>query len=100
MTLTPPTRRRMALRKSAAATAGSDLMRTMEFMATSRLLFVLASAQQLSQDRPLQCGKIGGAALARVPDVDMDIVPDFPALDDQNTISERDGFRNVMRDQD
>src|SRR6266702_719788 len=71
MTLTPPTRCRIARRKSAAAMSRSDFARakvgTTMVMAASPFQFVVTGTQKLAQDRSFQGRKIGRAALARTP---------------------------------
>src|SRR5258708_3239338 len=66
MTLTPPARWRMALRKSPEATSRSiSILRTAEFMAASQVWWFVHGFQQLAQDRTFQRREIAGAPPAR-----------------------------------
>src|SRR5258708_21906859 len=101
MTLTPPARWRMALRKSPETTSRSiSILRTAEFMAASQVWWFVHGLQQLAQDRTFKRREIGGAAPARPRDIHMDIVGDAAGFNDQNPIGQCDGFGHVMRHQD
>src|SRR5258708_35575182 len=75
MTLTPPARWRMALRKSPETTSRSiSILRTAEFMAASQVWWFVHGLQQLAQDRTFKRREIGGAAPAPPPDNHQEIV--------------------------
>src|SRR5215475_5605213 len=89
ITLTPPVRRRMALRKSSAETSLMTLMsRTAEFILASLCLGIIAQFEKISQDRAFQRGEVRRAAAARTRDVDGDVMRYLTILDDQHTVSQ------------
>src|SRR5258708_29365281 len=87
MTLTPPARWRMALRKSPETTSRSiSILRTAEFMAASQVWWFVHGLQQLAQDRTFKRREIGGAAPARPPGIHMDILGAAAVFNDHNPI--------------
>src|SRR5258708_31552080 len=101
MTLTPPARWRMALRKSPETKSRSiSILRTAEFMAASQVWWFVHGLQQLAQDRTFKRREIGGAAPARPPGIHMDIVGDAAAFNDQNPLRPCDRLRHVLRHHD
>src|SRR5216684_2097891 len=101
ITLTPPARWRMALRKSPEATSRSIVtVRTVEFMAASQVWWVVRGLQKTAQDRAFQCREVGRAALAGTRDIDIDVMRDTAIFNDQNPVGQCDGFGHVMRDKD
>jgi hypothetical protein len=60
----------------------------------------IVTLQQILQDRTFQRRQLGRPTMARTRNIDMDVVRDAAFLDDQYTISQRDGFGHIVRHQD
>src|SRR5258708_38465194 len=92
MTLTPPARWRMALRKSPETKSRSiSILRTAEFMAASQVWGFVHGLQQLAQDRTFQRREIGGGAPAPAPGIPQDDGGEGAAFEDQKPHAPCDG---------
>src|SRR5215216_6706586 len=101
MTLTPPVNWRMALRKSPEVTSFSiDTERTMEFMGTSQVGTIFRAFQKIFKNRAFQRREFSRPALARTGNIDVEILGDAAAFDDQHAISQGNGLRDIVRHQD
>jgi hypothetical protein len=101
MTLTPPAKWRIALRKSFEETSRRiEMSRTTEFMAASQVGGIFGAFQKIFQDRAFQRSQLGRATPPRARNIDSDVVRDAAVFDDQNAISERYRLGDVMRHQD